>query len=287
MKRYKIDDAAFNITNVCNLTCNGCESFNNYNFKGHMKFADYKNHYQRWSELCNINQVTIHGGEPFTNKDIVTWAVGLKQLWPNAKEYFVATNGTLLEPNKETVKKVIKLGYYLNITVHDPAMLKDIVRQLKFVLDGIDYKVRTDVSNGAILYYNGEQCVAMLEKTYDFKSSAIDIIKDKTWYMHNSNINDAYNVCLEDAGPCSFFHKGYLYQCQLTGLKDDLFLQFSIEPRAVDLLNQYTAGDPFAPAEQLNKFFETFQTAIPQCTLCPGCPDTHAIYPMATKKVKF
>ena len=73
---YQIFDGAFNITNVCNLTCNGCESFNNYLFRNHFRFDDYKHKYEKWSKLVKINVVTIHGGEPFTNPDIVNWAAG-------------------------------------------------------------------------------------------------------------------------------------------------------------------------------------------------------------------
>ena len=40
----------FYITNVCNLTCTGCNRFNNYKFKGFQRWADYKEEYTQWSK---------------------------------------------------------------------------------------------------------------------------------------------------------------------------------------------------------------------------------------------
>ena len=287
MKRFNVFDGAFNITMVCNLTCDGCESFNNYNFKGHLKYADYAHYYKEWSKKISVDIVTIHGGEPFTNPDIVNWGVNLKQLWPTAEEYYVATNGTMLKIKSEAAKKLIELGYYLNVCVHDPAMYDDIRDQLEFVLQDYAYHmVPNDIGIQYIDFETNER-LAILETTYHFKKSAIDYIKDKTWYMHRSNEEDAYDVCLENNNPCNFFHKGLLYQCQLTALKEDLFLQFSIEPEAVDLLKKYKHGDPFMSAKELKRFFGNHNKPIPQCTLCPGCNDTHPIYPMSKKKITF
>jgi len=288
MKKFLIEDASFNITKVCNLTCDGCESFNNYNFKGHMKFADYEHLYTRWSEILDIEIVTIHGGEPFTNPYILNWTSNVKRLWPNADEYYIATNGTLLKNKIDTARKILNQGYYLNITVHDPEMKDDIIEQLHTVLDYKQYYTTKD-EHGEVRYYEygSDQQLALVECTYYFKKSAIDYIKEKTWYMHHSKPEDAWQTCLENDTPCNFFHKGYLYQCHLTALQDDLFLQFSIEPRAVDLLKQYRAGDPFASNKELKRFFKSLNNALPQCTLCPGCDDRHPIFPMPKKKVKF
>jgi len=287
MRKHVIEDAAFNITNTCNLTCDGCESFNNYNFRGHVKFADYADYYTKWSELVDIEIVTVHGGEPFTNPDIMTWVLELKKLWPDAEEHYVATNGTLLGTKADLARQIIDTGYYLNICVHDPAMYDEIKHNLHEIIK--DRKYKTVKVDEGIEYYDRKtrQRLAVLETTYYFIKNAIDHIQDKTWYLHHSNINDAYQLCIGEDEPCNFFHKGKLYQCHLTALKDDLFLQFSIEPRAVDLLKQYRAGDPFSTKQELDAFFANHNRPIPQCTLCPGCDDTHPIFPMATKKIKF
>lgn len=287
MKPFSIGDAAFNISMTCNLTCEGCESFNNYNFKGQVKFADYADYYKEWSKKLNIKTVTIHGGEPFTNPDILNWVTNLKRLWPTADEYYVATNGTILRNKITVARQVVDQGYFINVTVHDPAMYEDIRNQLEEVLEPYDYLIRKMDLGYEYYDKHTEQIYGLIEYNYHFKKSAIDYIKDKTWYMHRSDPTQAYKTCLEDLSPCNFFHKGMLYQCQLTALRDDLFLQFSIEPEAVDLLKKYKHGDPFYPMNKLRKFFKSHNRPIPQCTLCPGCPDTHPIFPMAKKKIKF
>ena len=52
----------FYITNVCNLTCDKCRSFNNYDFKGHYEFDREK--MLQWSKRLTIDVIAILGGEP-------------------------------------------------------------------------------------------------------------------------------------------------------------------------------------------------------------------------------
>jgi hypothetical protein len=202
MRRFSISDAAFNISMTCNLTCDGCESFNNYNFKGQVKFADYADYYKEWSKKLDIEIVTIHGGEPFTNPDILNWVINLKKLWPTADEYYVATNGSILRNKITVARQIIDQGYYINVCVHDPAMYRDIRKQLEEVLEPYNFLVRKiDIGYEYYDEYT-DQVYGILEYNYHFKKSAIDYIKDKTWYMHRSDPKQAYKTCLEDLSPC-------------------------------------------------------------------------------------
>jgi molybdenum cofactor biosynthesis enzyme MoaA len=44
--KHKINLLEVYITNVCNLSCRGCNRFNNYNFKGHQLWADHADEYE-------------------------------------------------------------------------------------------------------------------------------------------------------------------------------------------------------------------------------------------------
>ena len=86
----------FHITNTCNLNCTNCNRFSNFAFSGHQKWADYQTDYRAWSKIINFNTIAILGGEPMSNPDLPNWINGITELWPNAKEIVIVTNGTYL-----------------------------------------------------------------------------------------------------------------------------------------------------------------------------------------------
>lgn len=278
---YRIFDGAFNITNVCNLTCNGCESFNNFNFRNHFRFGDYKDLYKRWSEKVTINIVTIHGGEPFTNPDILNWAIGLKELWPNAVKHYVSTNGSLLKNHVDTCKKLLDLGWYIDISVHDTKLYNDIETTIKVILENRPYRIIQSGDETRIVAHNSNQTYFVMYETVDFISSARKGIDKGKWQFHRSDTQAAHKVCLGGEPPCTHFNKGLMYQCHLTSVSADLIKQFPLEDRATELLQQYTAAHP---DDDLEDFFQTLHNPMPQCELCPMSSHTHSIAPLAVKK---
>ena len=278
---YRIFDGAFNITNVCNLTCSGCESFNNFNFRNHFRFDDYKDLYKRWSEIVSINVITLHGGEPFTNPDIVNWAAGLKHLWPNANKHYVSTNGSLLKNHIETAKQLLDLGWYIDVSIHDTNLTKDIENSIKEVLNEKPYKIVNFEDEIRYVAHNSNRPYFILYQTTDFISSAKKGVLNNKWQFHRSNSTLAHKVCLGGEPPCTHFNKGLMYQCHLTSVSADLIKQFPLEDHAIDLLQQYK---PAHPDDDLTEFFETLHKPMPQCELCPESTKTHCIAPLAKKK---
>ena len=279
---YKIFDGAFNITNVCNLTCSGCESFNNFPFKNHFKFDDYKDLYQRWSELVSINIITIHGGEPFTNPDILDWAQGLMELWPDANKHYVSTNGTLLKNNIDTCKKLLDLGWYIDISVHDPALLSDIKNSISTVLEDRHYREIKKIDETKFVASNSNKPYFVLYETTEFIDNARQNVHNGVWRFHRSDPTASHKICLGGEPPCTHFNKGRIYQCHLTSVSEDLIKQFPIEEHAVDILNQYNYATPFD--DNLDEFFSNLHKPMAQCELCPQSSKTHSIAPLPLKK---
>jgi organic radical activating enzyme len=90
---YKLNYVEFYITNVCNLNCPNCNRFNNFNFTGHQRWADYADMYKEWSHILEFNSIGILGGEPLLNPDFLEWVAGVANLWPHTKINII-TNGT-------------------------------------------------------------------------------------------------------------------------------------------------------------------------------------------------
>ena len=91
-----LDLVEFYVTNVCNYNCEGCNRFNNYYFKGHKYWDDYKDIYKEWSKKINFKMVCFDGGETTLNPKFMEWVYGVRELWPETT-LEITTNGSRLE----------------------------------------------------------------------------------------------------------------------------------------------------------------------------------------------
>lgn len=139
MKKYHFNELTFAITNICNFNCENCNRFSNYAFPGHQLWQDYKEIYEKWSEVISFDKWTVLGGEPTTNKDYIEWLGGLHKLWPDAQGELL-TNGSLLKPTDTKLYDFLKSTngkVRINIGLHNIHRRKEIIdfclKFLKFV----------------------------------------------------------------------------------------------------------------------------------------------------------
>lgn len=283
MKKYSIGEGQFYITNVCNLTCDRCSSYNNRNFKGHFLWKDNKDDYQAWSEILDIDALSIIGGEPFANPDLENWISGLRALWPNVKDFSISTNGTFFKNKKELIKKFIYQKVYMDVSVHDPALYKDVEETLTECLDGFDaHSIDKGISKEI---YVKDTLVAKISEAYNFSTMSVKSIKDGVTYMHDSDPVKAHSVC--GCNFCHYFVRGKLYKCYLTAITQDLTNQFNIEDRAEQLLKEYDPCGPYDDPSKIETFVNKILEPIPQCRLCTDKPNIRPIWPLAKKKTDY
>lgn len=119
-EKFFLPYVEFYITHSCNFNCRGCNRFNNYRFKGHELWEDYKNVYKEWSKKLIINRYAILGGEPFSNPDLIQWIVGLNELWPSVERVELLTNGSYIHKfNNELYKAILKTNTIISIGLHN------------------------------------------------------------------------------------------------------------------------------------------------------------------------
>ena len=110
--------AEFYITNVCNLGCQDCNRFNNFNFTGHQRWADYADIYAEWAKIIDIPTISILGGEPTLNPSFLEWVDGISALWPNSK-ISIVTNGTALHRWPDLYDRLKQnKNIYIDINTH-------------------------------------------------------------------------------------------------------------------------------------------------------------------------
>ena len=70
LKLFLVD---FYITHHCNLNCERCNRFNNYNLRGHRDWRPYQGEYAKWAANTDIEWINVLGGEPLMHPDVLAW----------------------------------------------------------------------------------------------------------------------------------------------------------------------------------------------------------------------
>ena len=232
----------FYITNVCNLTCRGCNRFNNYNFKGHQYWDDHAEEYEAWSKRLDLPRITIIGGEPTLNPDLEKWAMNLRRLWPDAV-IMVQTNGTYQRPEHLRFYDKDKYRVGFGFSLHDPATAHILKEKWKLYAGVID--------------------------AFVFHQSTV-IETNGTYTLHQSNPVTAFNAC--GMKHDHTMYNGKLYKCPAMSNLPDFDDQFhlDLDDRQRQLLYSYNPLSADCSEEDLQNFVKTKDTHIPQCEFCPA-----------------
>lgn len=163
--KYTLPYAEFYITNVCNLNCKNCNRFNNYKFKGHYIWDEYKDIYAAWGDKVNIKKIGIIGGEPLTHPDLHAWIKGIRAIWPTATIRLL-TNGTLISKLKKLLPIIAEKNVIVEVSIH--FIESNIIDIISNILAPPLHK--------EYIYFNKKDLHVMWNKAY------LDI-KDDSWPM--------------------------------------------------------------------------------------------------------
>jgi organic radical activating enzyme len=239
------------ITNVCNLACKECNRFNNYNFKGHLKWDDYAGEMEQWSKKIDAKTITLIGGEPTLHPDLETWVMNIRQLWPNT-ELSIQTNGTYTRPHFITFWAKYQAGF--KISLHD-------------------------ISTASTIMENWTTNFGIDQFLPGFVFSQASILKkDKHFVVHNNDKQSAFNHCGMKYDHTLF--RGKLYKCPPMALLPELNTQFNIGMSEDEstLLSKYIPLSANCTEEQLDEFVKTRETLIDQCQFCPASTTLNMAY---------
>lgn len=267
---FSLSYAEFYITNVCNLTCQGCNRFNSFRFKGWQSWDDYRDIYAQWSQRLKLNTVTIMGGEPLLNPTFYQWLAGIRSLWPRA-QIGIASNGTQLEKHQrlyDILKNDLKIE--LGVSLHNESTKDSIIQSVERFLTGplthefddTQYreKLRITDANGVsvLIHYN-----------WWFHQGAVRTNEQGRLTLHTSDINRAHEIC--HSKTCHHFDRGQLYKCGPAALFPEFDRQHPLdlteEQRAIMMaVPKVSATDS---DDALRDFLDHINDPIPQCQFCP------------------
>jgi len=285
MKHLNI--AEFYITNVCNLTCEGCNRFNNLKFKGHQRWDDYKDIYKEWSKLVTFDEkIVIIGGEPLMNPTVTDWMYGLRELWPDVR-IVLLTNGTYLARAKGLKKAQEDNNIEIEVSLHHESarpIIHNIIddylqkpyhflkRNIKTNPYPNDYYHDGIKGHGEWIAPNGSKHkgvrLSVITETEFLNNSLIPY--NNKWTLSNNNPREAHDACHFVEFKTYNFIQGNLYKCGNIIHYVDLIDQglLEIPDNDIELLQQYKPLTIDNYNEYSDEFYNNLDDPIPQCKLC-------------------
>ena len=287
---YRLREANFYITNVCNLSCQCCWSLNNLAVSGHLMWTASQARVEQWARLVDIDSVSIIGGEPLLHPHVDQWVRELRRLWPQtSQEFTVVTNGTQLRRcSTDMIKHWFEQGVALEISVHDPQHWPDISLWCQEILADLTepYEIRVTLNQGIIAHdhvlADGTRLITLAQH-WQFHSAALRSLSQAGLEFHHSDANVAHGNC--PVRQCHYFVDGIMYKCPLTAAAAaGIPQQFNMATEARQLLDKVQGCDPLT-ATSLSSWFHGLDRTIPQCSLCPEYPQQRQpIWPLADSK---
>lgn len=290
----------FYITNVCNLTCNGCNRFNNFDFRGWQKWSDYEQDYRRWGELVSLRAVTIMGGEPFLNPTLPDWVRGINQIF--GVEVQVLTNGTRFLQARDLYDTMLyvsaknKTQNHIGVSLHNPEQFDQLDQDIRSFLKGPVSRYDKDCEENRFksdwAYVDANNVLVNVYFINNFSNSTLKTVTQinrriqSRFTLHDSNPVIAHNNCAFAKFKSYHFIKGKLYKCAPVALLPEFDQQHSliISDQDRDLMNSYKPLSPDNFAEYHTEFFENLDNPIPQCKFCPELYTFNTIFPVRKGK---
>jgi len=293
MKHLNI--AEFYITNVCNLTCNGCNRFNNLKFKGHQHWDDYKDLYKEWSKRVTFDdKIVIIGGEPLMNPTVTQWMYGLRELWPDTR-IVLLTNGTYLARAKGLFNAQNETGIDIELSLHHETArhrIYDIIGEYMHNPNYTFLKKNTPQNRSPNDYFHDHKDgvgsmnikISVIDEM-DFLNNSL-ISHDDKWTLSDNNPQDAHDACHYVEFKTYNFIKGKLYKCGNVMHYLDLIDQglLEIPNEDIALLNQYKPLTIENYTDYNNDFYNALDTPIPQCKMCVVDQQFHSLVDPYPKK---
>lgn len=266
------------VTNVCNLTCDQCNRFNNFDFKGWQRWSDHADEYKRWAELIDLKAITIMGGEPLLNPTIVEWIHGLNDAF--GIEVQVLTNGTRLTQVKGLYDAIAfarpRSGARNSIAVslHNLADLEQLQSDIHEFLQGpVEQNTHNpELWNCDYQYSDSNGVFINVYFQNNFNTSAIQVDPASGKYvLFDSEPDLAHGACTYVRYKSYHFIRGKLFKCGPAALLPEFDQQHQLDISDADreLLHSYTPLTVENFAGYKDEFLESLTKPIAQCKFCP------------------
>lgn len=277
-QRYLFDRLEFYITNVCNLTCNGCNRYNNYKFSGFWAWEDAEPVLRAWAEKIDVKHPVILGGEPLLHPDIVKWIRGLREIFPTHSGVQVQSNGTRIDCVRGLYDVLDRSkGNWLGISIHNPDDQEEIFNRVRNFLQAPIKETHDSThwmgSDHQFVDKNGTYIHAW--NSNKFVQSNIIEKPEGGYTLYSSDPALAHENCTFRRFKNYHMIRGKIYKCGPAALMPEFDQQypFDISEEDRQLLNSYTALSLDNYDTIGAEWLKNIDQVIPQCKFCPEAYD--------------
>lgn len=286
----------FYITNVCNLTCDRCNRFNNHDFRGWQRWSDYEAQYEQWGKVVQLNAATIMGGEPFLNPTLGDWIAGINRIF--GIDVQVLTNGTRFKQSEALYEKMLyrspRTGAmnHIGVSLHNLADQEQLLADVRafFPVPFKEYLkgLPENKWNSDWFFIDDNGVVINVHIVNQFGPAAIiprwqlNRGVSRRYDLHNSDPVLAHKNCAFAKFKSYHFIRAQLYKCGPVALMPEFDQQFTLQISDQDrvLLNSYKSLGVDNFEEYHQEFFENLDKPIAQCKFCPETSTIKMIMPI-------
>lgn len=271
LDRLRLPYFEFHITNVCNMTCKGCNRMSDDNFKGFSLWSQLEKTYKAWSKEIEAPSISLFGGEPFLNPELPQWIEGVRSLWPSS-HIALATNGSRIRMVPDLYELLLHNRILLSVSLHNKLHRAKLLEDIKWLLKApLTYKFDNSQKYLEILDITDANRVRVQVKFvyYFHEGPVIKNIETGKKTLQQSDPIKAHDVC--HSKYCHMFWEGKLYKCGLAALFPMYDEQFGLDITDCDrkLLQSYQSLSLESTRETKKEFIRQIREPIDQCKFCP------------------
>ena len=282
--RRVIPKLEFYITNVCNLSCQGCNRFNDIHFKGHQLWKDYEEIIRRWGEKIKIEHVVVMGGEPLLNPSIKDWLKGLKSIF--GVNVQVMSNGTYIDRVPGLYDVALETGSWFGISIHESQEKEVIYDRIRKFLGTVRVETDSTRAGGERRFSSHDQVEIETWNYTHFTKNALRMSPSGRYTLHDNRPEDAFQICAFQHHKNYHFIRGKIYRCGPVALFPELDDQFDLDlsPEDKSLIRAYRPLSIDEYDARADDFFEHINDMIPQCKFCSADDTYHELKFVAQKR---
>ena len=273
---HQLKHVEFYVTNACNLSCDGCNRFNNLNLSGHDDWISHRDDYKNFLKHVDCSFITVLGGEPTMHPMINTILRDLRSYFPT-KNILLTTNGLLLHKVKGLWSAIVDNKICLDLNVHNREWRVPVYNNLVGL---IKQKFKLNWRNTGSGW-----SAEFTHKGVPHRFSCSDSFMQNSFghphgamKPYNSDREKAWQACYSK---CPTISEGKFFKCPISHCmpvairqRNDITYTES-QKSLIDSFPYFKCGD--IQNVSVEEFKTLVHGSIEQCTLCPESFKHHKI----------
>ena len=249
----EMENLELHVSHACNLACQQCTHFSNFNHKGMISPEDADKQMGLWSDRLLPRYFSLLGGEPTLNPQLCEITRLARKHFPHSRLQLV-TNGFNLQRHPELPAVLEETGCNLEISVHHDSA------EYQAKLDPVKQLV-ADWENAHALRVNWRTSSSRWKRAYKGHGATMMPYED-------NQPEQSWKAC--GSKWCPQIHDGQLWKCPQMA-----YLSMQAQKHGLnEAWNPYLASTPLEPTcttEELREFVNRKSESC--CGMCPANPE--------------